>query len=276
MEDRGRQVGHLGQSEFLALVEVGGAGQGKHHEGRRACSASPSRGRCAGSVPLLTSQASGSTPAGRASREACRGTSWLDSTQVSPPPASGRWWSSMDRWMMRCELVGVPGRLEQGEVEDLAELGGPGVQVGPVRWSDARSRPRAIRGGSYSSKTCAPGPVDRRGPRRGRRAGRCRPRAVARSRFGWLRSGSERSLASAWATSTRKPSTPRSAQNRRVSRKYWPDLGVVPVEVGLFPGEQVAVPLSVRRPGSQALPPKCERQSDGRLPPRGPAPSRKM
>ena len=58
------------------------------------------------------------------------------------------------------------------------------------------------------------------------------------------------------------------------------DLPVVPVEVGLLGGEQVAVPLARRPVASvtrvQAGPPKCEIQSDGGWSPFGPRPSRKM
>ena len=64
------------------------------------------------------------------------------------------------------------------------------------------------------------------------------------------RSGISGSLASPWATSTRKPSTPRSSQNRRMDSNSARTSGLRPVEVGLLGGEEVQVPLTgVRRLG---------------------------
>ena len=102
------------------------------------------------------------------------------------------------------------------------------------------------------------------------------------SRWGWLRSGWERSLASEWATSMRKPSTPRSAQNRRVWMKSCSDVGIGPVEVRLFAGEEVAdttgrravVPRRCRRSGSasrRAVPDRPVRCRRGRCTGRAPA-----
>jgi hypothetical protein len=47
-----------------------------------------------------------------------------------------------------------------------------------------------------------------------------------------------------WATWTRKPSTPRSNQNRRGMHEVGTDLRMGPVEVGLLDGEVVQVPLA--------------------------------
>ena len=53
-------------------------------------------------------------------------------------------------------------------------------------------------------------------------------------------------------------------------------LGVLPVEVGLLDGEEVQVPLAVRRPAPTPSPPKTDCQSVGGSAPSGPLPSRKM
>ena len=56
------------------------------------------------------------------------------------------------------------------------------------------------------------------------------------------------SLNSPCATSTRKPSTPRSSQKRSTDVEHVADLGVAPVEVGLGAVEEVEVPLAVLHP----------------------------
>ena len=58
------------------------------------------------------------------------------------------------------------------------------------------------------------------------------------------RSGSPGALISECATSTRKPSAPRSSQNFRIDRNSVADLRVLPVPVRLLGVEQVQVPLA--------------------------------
>ena len=74
--------------------------------------------------------------------------------------------------------------------------------------------------------------------------------------------GAHRSFASVCAMSTRNPSTPRSAQNRSVSRKYCRTSSLPQLRSGcsLVNRWQYHCPSGTR---SHALPPKCDRQSDG-------------
>ena len=147
---------------------------------------------------------------------------------------------------------GVPAGLEVLEVEGLAEFVGAGVQ----RAAGARHPGLGDRhtGRAVGVEDPAPVAVDlvdlvavEEGVGAGRHRGRARPRSLS-SGAPRSRSGSPRSLARAWATSTRKPSTPRSDQKRRVVRKSARTSSFAQFEVGLLGGEQVQVPLAVRHP----------------------------
>ena len=91
------------------------------------------------------------------------------------------------------------------------------------------------------SRARRPGPTSALAGR-GARAGRRRYRRSGCS--GSSQSGRPDSLTRPWATSTRKPSTPRSSQNRSTSSNSARTCGLLPVEVGLLGVEQVQVPLA--------------------------------
>ena len=110
-----------------------------------------------------------------------------------------------------------------------------------------------------------------RRPSSGRRRSSSSTRPDARAAASWVRgsswsdavgdagdhlggsSGSAGSLPMQWMTSARKPSTPRSSQNRSTSCMRLDELRVRPVEVGLLGQEQVQVPAAAS-PGRRSRP----------------------
>ena len=90
-----------------------------------------------------------------------------------------------------------------------------------------------------------------------------------------LASGSVRSLARPWATSTRKPSTPRSDQNRSVVRKSSRTSRLSQFRSGCSAANRCRYhcPSPDPGPGRAA---ERDSQSDGGSDPSGPVPSRKM
>ena len=242
-----------GQAELLALVEVGAAGQGEHEHGRAAARGA-GRGRRPAAGPRCRCRRRRAAP-GRCSpsRVAWRTTSWLDSTQVLGAPTASSAVSDVGDDVAQ---VRVPSRpcVQVGEVEGLVHLvaadvlGQPGRRVAPTPRRTGSGRavvlvedPRATGGRSRARR---PGPTSgRRGRRQPSQLSPCRRRP-------WLQSGRPSALTRPCATSTRKPSTPRSSQNAQ-DRARTPSRtsGLLPVEVGLLGVEEVQVPLAGRAVG---------------------------
>ena len=163
--------------------------------------------------------------------------------------------------MTRAKAVRRPRREQPGEVERLAHLVGADERGPSTRGSGSTPRRRSSgRPGSPRAPGASAGRrrAPRAGPTSARRAGALDHGVRAGSRSTPLPGSSPSattwsrrpaSLSRPCATSTRKPSTPRSSQNRRTVLEHVADLGVAPVEVGLGGVEEVQVPLAVRHPG---------------------------
>ena len=152
----GGQVGDLVQPELFALVEVGGPGQSQHQQGRRP---SPPQPRARGRAPAL---AVGPQPRLRLLRGPpvggqsvaggdARTTSWLDSTQVEEAPTARA--LGKVAVMTRRNSSASPVGFEQVEVERLAEALA-GWRSAARRDGCTHASATAMRGGSYSLKTC--------------------------------------------------------------------------------------------------------------------------
>ena len=212
---------------------------------------------------------SGARPgAGRPYRVACRTTSWFDSTQVLDEPersARARLFSTTVRNCAASKSASSRSKLNACPSE--VALAYSGTRAGATHASAT-----AVRGGSYSSSTA--------------RHSAYTSCTSSRSSIGWVPSigsassaallgnGSLRSLVSMWATSTRKPSTPRSAQNRSVRTKSARTSGCAQFRSGCSTAKwwRYHCPSATR---SQAGPPNIETQSVGGCSPSGPVPSRK-
>ena len=210
-------------------------------------------------------------PCGSPRRDTCRTTSWFDSTQVvrsadrrRPPRGSRR---SSRRAARR-----VPRRVEVLEVERLVHLVGADVPQRAARSAAPTPRRRA-RVGRRTRRGPAPVPVDLV------HAVLVPHRVPRRVRIHALVDGVEqpqrtvpvgqrpRSLTRPCATSTRNPSTPRSSQNRRMSRNSARTCGLPQFQVGLLGVEEVQVPLTGLPSASttrlHALPPNTDGQLFG-------------
>ena len=118
----------LGQAELLALVEVRRAGQRRASAAsRRGRGAGRGRRRAAGRRRRCRSAAG--SPVGRPSREACRTTSWLDSTQVVGAPTASV--AASEASMTARSAAASQSVVQVVEVERLVHLVGADVAGQP-------------------------------------------------------------------------------------------------------------------------------------------------
>ena len=214
----------LVQAELLALVEVGRPGQRQHQQGRGPGPAQPEIAIELG-VGAVAEQPGAGRPAGASRR------SWA--------AARSGWRAGRRRGWTAPRSRTLPTRCAAARLSVMTRRNSPASQSASSR-SKLKAWPEPVRAGvprrggtacTHASATADPRRVvlvedlratrrRSRGPRRGPRAGAVPSAAEPSPSVGLRRgSGSERSLARPWATSTRKPSTPRSDQNRSVVRK---------------------------------------------------------
>ena len=176
--------------------------------------------------------------------------------------------------MIRRNCAASKSASQQVEVERLAQALRAGVAGTPggvhPRLGDGGPR-RVVR------RRRPPATAHRsRARRRGRRTDGCRPSAARLERRPGSAAARRRSLVSMWATSTRKPSTPRSAQNRRVRTKSSRTSGLSQLRSGCSTAKR----CRYHCPSGDALPGRSRRTA--RPSPSGgcdavrPVPSRKM
>ncbi len=223
LADLVRQVEHLGQAELLALVDVGGAGQGEHHQGRRPGTAQAELAVAVpGDVPLDV--VVGQHPGRRRADGPDGGERLVDHPAQHP---------------------GVPRGLQEVEVEGLMQLVRPHVPGEALLGrrpglGDADALP------VVGVEQAAPAPVDLVDAvlvevRQHRRAEHldlaARPDVGKPLRL-------DHPVGDVDAEAVHAEVEP-EAQDRLELRV---DLGVLPVQVGLLGGEQVEVPLTVGQP----------------------------
>ncbi len=208
-------------------------------------------------------------PAGFAKRVACRVTSWLDSTQVVGAPTgriAAREPSMTSRSSLASQLAVRYWKLKAWCISSgrtyRAVRSTVGVQASATRTRSPSYSSRIRRQERYISWT----------PSWSKKGMTSLPSSLSWSLA--PRSGRPGALTRPWATSTRKPSAPRSSQKRRIERNSSWTAGCSQLKSGCSGANRCRYhsPSSTR---VQAGPPKMDSQSLGGSSPFSPWPGRK-